>query len=104
MSLVARVEARTAEIVDTLSSLDDDALAAPSELPDWSRLTIACHLRFGADAFTRMTRGGIEGVPVAYYPARHDAQRPSTLLPQQGESGLDVVASLASHSEDLHAL
>ncbi len=92
---------RTEAIVGVLSRLDDDALLAPSELPGWSRLTIACHLRYGAGALSRMTRAALAGRPTAYYPDGRAAQRPGTLLPFEGESPRDVVTALARHGREL---
>ena len=92
---------RTEAIVGALGRLDDDALRAPSELPGWSRLTIACHLRYGAGALARMTRATLAGQPTAYYPEGRGRQRPGTLVPADGESPGDVAATLAGHSRDL---
>jgi uncharacterized protein (TIGR03083 family) len=82
-----------------------DALAAtdlhePSLLPGWSRLTIACHLRYGAEAFTRLVVDTLAGLPTAYYPGGRDEVRPGTLLPRGDE---DVVASLREESALLDA-
>lgn len=98
------IEARTAEIVAALRSLDDDGLRSPSELPQWSRLTIACHLRYGAITLRRMTAGGLSGQPVAFYPGGREQQRPGTLVPDDGEDPLDVLDSLAHHGDKLHRL
>ena len=92
---------RTRNIVESLSGLDDDELQGPSGLPEWSRLTIACHLRFGAGTLSRMTRSALQGVPVAYYPEGREVQRGGTLVPLAGESPQDVVNSLARLSEEL---
>ncbi len=100
--LVDAVIARTRSIAECLDELRDDELRQPSELPEWSRLTIVCHLRFGAEALARMTRGALQGVPVAYYPEGRQAQRPRTLLPLPHESAHDVVESLARLSEQLN--
>jgi maleylpyruvate isomerase len=87
--------------VGALRDLDDRALRAPSRLDGWSRLTIACHLRYGAEALVLMTRHALRGAPTSYYPDGREQQRPSTLVPRPGESGADVVASLAMCSDDL---
>jgi maleylpyruvate isomerase len=102
--LVAAVRRRTDEVVAALEALDDDGLRSPSALPGWSRLTIACHLRYGAEAFGRMTAAALEGRPAAYYPGGREAARPATLEPSGGESPADVVASLAEHCEVLDGL
>ena len=96
--------ARTTEIVGALRALDDGGLRSPSELPGWSRLTIACHLRYGALTLRRMSAGALTGEPVAFYPAGRERQRPGTLVPGDGEAGPDVVDSLARHSQELHRL
>jgi uncharacterized protein (TIGR03083 family) len=99
--LVTATGVRTAAIVEALSLLDEETLGEPSELPGWSRLTIACHLRYGAEALCRMTGAAIAGEPTAYYPDRREAQRSETLSPLPTESPLDVVASLGEHSTAL---
>ena len=93
---------RSQSVADSLTGLGDDELHQPSELPQWSRLTIACHLRFGAEALSRMTRSALEGEPVGYYPEGREAQRARTLVPLPGESPQGVVESLALLSEELH--
>jgi maleylpyruvate isomerase len=99
---VAAARLRTDAVVGALGRLDDDALRAPSELPGWSRLTIACHLRYGAGALARMTRATLAGEPTSYYPGGRARQRPGTLVPSEAESPGDVVVTLAGHSQDLH--
>jgi uncharacterized protein (TIGR03083 family) len=92
---------RTEEIVRATNALRSSALLAGSSLPEWDRLTIICHLRFGAEALTRMTNAAIDGLPAAYYPLGRNEQRPATLRPRPDETPADVVASLAAHSEEL---
>ena len=70
--LVTATALRTAQILEALKGLDEEALLAPSELPEWSRLTIACHLRYGAEALCRMTEAALSGDPAAYYPEGRD--------------------------------
>jgi maleylpyruvate isomerase len=103
-TLSASIEQRTTQIVGALRDLDDGALRAPSQLDGWSLLTIACHLRYGAEALALMTRHAMVGVPTSYYPDGRAHQRPSTLVPRPGESGADVVASLATCSHELARL
>lgn len=100
-ALVAAIEQRTRQIVGSLGDLGDRALRAPSWLDGWSRLTIACHLRYGAEALALMTRHALRGAPTSYYPDGREQQRPSTLVPRAGESGAAVVASLAMCSDAL---
>jgi len=99
--LTAEVAERTSRIVEALDGLDRTALLAPSQLPEWSRLTIACHLRYGAEAMARMTRATVSGLPVAYYPAGRERQRPLTLVPRPGERPPAVVTSLEDRGEEL---
>src|SRR5665213_553472 len=103
-ALEAAIRDRSAQIIEALSTLDDDALCFPSELPGWNRLTIACHLRYGTEALRRMTTATLSGGPAAYYPEGRAQQRPSTLVPNDGELPLDVVASLALHNDGLQHL
>ena len=91
--VAAAGRARTAELVALLRGLDDAGWAAPSLLPAWSRLTVACHLRYGAAALARMTDDAVAGRPTSYYPGGRAAERPSTLEPSPGESPADVVRS-----------
>jgi hypothetical protein len=97
----AAIARRTADIVGALLDLDEEGLTDRSELPAWSRLTIACHLRYGAEALRRMTGATLSGRSTAYYPEGRARQRPGTLLPDDGEGSRDVVNSLALHSRML---
>jgi maleylpyruvate isomerase len=96
--LVDALEHRTTEIVTALAALDQAALVAPSALAEWTRLTIACHLRYGAQALEQMTSGTLAGDRVAYYPEGRARQRPVTLAPAPGEQAGDVVSGLARSS------
>jgi maleylpyruvate isomerase len=100
-SLAARVRDRTAAVVHGLTGLDEAGLRAPSRLPGWTRLTVACHLRYGAAATRRMTADALEGRPTAFYPGGRSRQREATLAPAPGESPADVVAGLREESEAL---
>lgn len=95
------VRARSTELAEALGGLDEAGLFSPSDLADWSRLTIACHLRYGAEALHRMTEGTLPGQPVAYYPEGRAVMRPRTLHPRDGEGPLDVVLSLAHQCDQL---
>ena len=96
--VLAAVTAATGAVVEALGGCD---LRAPSELPGWSRLTIACHLRYGADAMRWMTLDTVAGRPTAYYPAGRAGQRPGTLEPHPDESPAAVVRSLRDASAAL---
>jgi uncharacterized protein (TIGR03083 family) len=95
---------RSLEICSTLASLTERELRGASLLHGWSRLTIACHLRYGAEALTSMTTGALCGQPVASYPDGRTEQRPTTLVPRPGERPAAVVASLRQRCDELQEL
>jgi uncharacterized protein (TIGR03083 family) len=95
-----QIERATEGVVSALEATDLDA---PSLLSGWSRVTIACHLRYGAEALRWMTEDALGGRPTSYYPEGRAAQRPTTLVPRRGESSAEVVASLRETSGLLHA-
>jgi uncharacterized protein (TIGR03083 family) len=100
----AEIDHRTARIVEALSKLDEMDLTSPSLLRGWSRLTIACHLRYGAEALRAMTEATLSGRPASFYPEGRAQQRARTLLPNADEHPSDVAQSLARHSERLSQL
>jgi uncharacterized protein (TIGR03083 family) len=99
--VVAAIDARTRQLVDTLAALEEREILALSLLPGWTRLTIACHLRYGAEALVRMTDDALAGRPTSFYPGGRAAQRPRTLLPRPGETSTAVTASLRDVSAAL---
>ena len=102
--LIATIAERTRATAECLGTLSEEELCLPSDLPEWSRLTIACHLRYGAKALCRMSHSALAHRPVSYYPEGRQIQRARTLVPLPDESPLAVVESLARHSEELHQL
>jgi hypothetical protein len=94
---------RSSLLVGMLGELGVDQLLGPSDLVGWTRLTIVCHLRYGASALLRMTRDALAGRTTSYYPRGRSQQRPSTLEPQPAESATHVVASLGELSAELNA-
>ena len=91
-SEVARVAAeRTTELVACVRDLNHDELLAPSALPEWNRLAIICHLRYGVTAILRMSRDALAGRETSYYPAGRARQRPTTLTPAPTEAPEDVI-------------
>jgi uncharacterized protein (TIGR03083 family) len=100
--VAAAVTTRTREVVEALRSLDEPGLVAPSELEGWSRLTIACHLRYGAEALRWMTMDTLGGRPTSFYPSGRAEGRRGTLEPAPGETPSQVVGSLADRSRELH--
>ncbi len=103
-SVAAAVSVRQSEIDRALAELDERRLRDPSHLPGWDRLTIACHLRFGAQASERMTTEALAGAPTAFYPEGRSHQRDATLRPDDGESPTNVVSSLAEVADRLGQL
>ncbi|HEY8525327.1 MAG TPA: maleylpyruvate isomerase family mycothiol-dependent enzyme [Acidimicrobiales bacterium] len=101
--VVRQIGRTTGTVVAALEGLDEVGLRAPSALPRWSRLTIACHLRYGAQALLRMTDDVAAGRPPSFYPEGRDAQRPGTLEPGAAESPAAVVDSLREASGALAA-
>ncbi len=95
------VSARQCELADRLGSVGVAVLRGPSLLPGWDRLTILCHLRYGALASSRLTDAALSGRAAAYYPEGREQQRPDTLRPGDGESVAEVVASFDRHSRRL---
>lgn len=98
------VASKHTQLIAALRELDDEQLRAASSLPDWDRLTVVCHIRFGAEAINRLVTAAISGVPALFYPEGRDVQRPGTLVPAAGESPRDVVQSLADNSAALDAV
>ncbi len=57
----------TGRLVRTVDSLTDEALAAPSVLPGWSRGHVVAHLALNAEAFIGVLRGVTAGDDVPMY-------------------------------------
>ena len=93
-----QLRASTGAVCDALDRCELDTL---SLLPGWTRLTVACHLRYGAEALRQMTLDALAGRPASYYPGGRSTQRPGTLEPRPGESPTDVVLSLLAASAAL---
>ncbi len=89
------VNARQDEIASALALLNEDELLYPTLLPGWDRLTLACHLRYGARASLWVTDEALRGERTSFYPEGRIASRPATLHPNEGESARDVVVDLA---------
>ncbi|HZA78508.1 MAG TPA: maleylpyruvate isomerase N-terminal domain-containing protein [Acidimicrobiales bacterium] len=101
-AVVDAIAERTNAVVGALRSLSDSELTRPTALLGWSRLTIACHLRYGSAALTRMTADALRGAETSFYPAGRDRQRPLSLVPNAAEVPSAVVDSLALLSTELH--
>lgn len=103
-AVIDAVGARSEAVVDALAALAPANLASPSALPGWTRLTIACHLRYGAVALSRMTQATMDGRVASYYPEGRAKQREATLQPHPGEAPGELIASLADGSRRLVGL
>lgn len=67
MEIAAAVAARHRELASVFEDFGPKALLDASELPGWSRLTIVCHLRYGAQASERMKRDALTGLPTGIH-------------------------------------
>lgn len=103
-TLADAVAARHAEINRAFASLERSELLAGSLLPGWDRLTIACHLRYGANASHRMTEDALAGRATSFYPLGRNLQRAATLAPSDDETPAGVIASLDQESRRLDEL
>jgi hypothetical protein len=99
--IAAAVAAKHAAIGAALRGLSDHELQAASRLPDWNRLTVLCHIRYGADAINRLVSAARAGEPALFYPGGRAEQRPLTLVPAPGETPRDVVESFVANSAAL---
>jgi uncharacterized protein (TIGR03083 family) len=97
-TIIEAARRRTDALTSAMRPLTHDEWLLPSTLPGWSRLTLLCHLRYGAAMTRRMTIDTTEGRPTAFYPDGRDTQRPRTLRPEFGESPRDVVESFVEQS------
>lgn len=103
-AVATAVAVRQVELGRLLAGAAPETLMGASFLPGWSRLTIACHLRFGAETSRAMTAAALAGHEAAFYPEGRATQRPGTLTPRTNETPSDVVNSLIDASSQLDAL
>jgi maleylpyruvate isomerase len=78
-------------------------LDAPSSLPGWSRVTVLAHLRYVAEAMSRITDAAVAGRAEDMYPGGRDQVRPGTLVRRAGETVEQLVDSLESTARELSA-
>ena len=57
----------TQRLVRTVDGLDDQQLAEPSGLPDWTRAHVVAHLALNAEGLAGVLEGRIEGEPTTMY-------------------------------------
>ena len=64
------IAAATDRLLDTVRSMSDDDVLAPSLLPNWSRGHVLTHLARNADGLGNLLLGAAEGVERKMYPSR----------------------------------
>jgi maleylpyruvate isomerase len=65
---LARIDAATAKLVNTVEGLDDLAVAQPSRCPGWDRAMVITHLAAGADGLRRVVDAAAQGDVGKFYP------------------------------------
>ena len=76
-SIVAgAIAEQTDRLIQRLDAISADELRRDSALPGWSRMTVMCHLRYGAVALARMTNDALSGRVASFYPLGRERQRP----------------------------
>lgn len=78
-------------------------LDEPSLLPGWSRVTVLAHLRYVAEAMSRITDAARSGRHEDMYPGGRDKVRPGTLVMRAAETVEELVGSVESTAGDLSA-
>lgn len=69
-ALMADVDTATGRLLDTAARLDDEAVAAPSALPGWTRGHVLTHLARNADALGNLLDSARTGERLPMYPSR----------------------------------
>lgn len=69
-SVTAEIAAATTRLLDTVRSMSDADVLAPSLLPNWSRGHVLAHLARNADGLGNLLLGATEGVERKMYPSR----------------------------------
>jgi len=62
----------TQRLVRTVDGLEDEALAGPSGLPDWTRAHLVAHLALNAEALAGVLEGRARGEPTTMYRSDDD--------------------------------
>lgn len=101
--------AGTAFIVRAVDALPDDALAAPSSLPGWSRAHVVGHVARNAEALTRLATWARTGVETPMYASAEQraedietaaAATPETLRRELADTADELDAALAALDDD----
>ena len=91
----------TAHLLRSADKLDDDAFAAPSALPGWTRAHVAAHVARNAEALTRLATWARTGVETPMYADR--AQRAAEIEESAVRPAETLRSELVSTAEALDA-
>ena len=78
----------TQRLVRTVDGLDDDALGAPSGLPDWTRAHVVAHLALNAEGLAGVLEGRVQGEPTTMYRSDQERTRDIEKLAASDRTGL----------------
>src|SRR6476620_9662092 len=100
----------TQRLVRTVDGLDDDALAAPSGLPEWTRAHVVAHLALNAEGLAGVLEGRTAREPTTMYrseQARNDdirdlARAERTELRDRFMAGTTLLADAVDRFPDKH--
>jgi maleylpyruvate isomerase len=104
-----RVEDATADLLRTVSALDDVSMAQPSLLPGWDRAMVVTHLAANAEGLSRVVEAAQRGEVGEVYPggqAARDAEieagrgRPARELELRLRSSSDAAAAALAAAPD----
>ena len=84
-------------LFETVDALDDDAVRAPSRLPDWTRGHVLTHLARNADSHARMLGGALGGEALEQY-AGGAEERVGAIEAGSGRPAADLAADVRDAS------
>jgi maleylpyruvate isomerase len=82
--------------------MGDDAFAAPSALPGWSRAHVLTHVARNADGMVNLLEGARTGTPIPAYPSRE--QRDEDIDAGAKRSAAEIRADVVASSDRLAAV
>ncbi|MGH3328299.1 MAG: maleylpyruvate isomerase family mycothiol-dependent enzyme [Streptomycetales bacterium] len=100
-SVLAELQASTERLLATAEGLDDDAAAASSLLPGWTRGHVLTHIARNADALCNLVSWARTGVENPMYPSRESRDRDIEEL--AGRTAGEHVADLRDSAAALDA-
>lgn len=95
--ICAEIAAATSRLFETVRSMSDDDVPAPSLLPAWSRGHVLTHLARNADGLGNLLVGAAEGVERKMYPSRE--AREADIVAGSRRPIKDHVADLEASNE-----